>query len=630
MSSFPFGRTAFLTLLSLCMIAMGCSSDSSGSAGSGGDGVEAKPCAEAASDGVRACIEAVSTASEACYADENAPCASDDASITAALDALDRSVTANCADGEFLTLSVDALVGRLRNSCKSEADSMAWRTYGGPQGAVYPSSSNAEKSCLRGAHRAAAKMVDGSLRTIGECLTGEACQASSVEADRESLEASALTEIETACDGVPLEDLVAVNPQQYVDRVSQQVDCITATSHAATDPLTLNCGPSNAEFEATRGEWVRIMVDGDKWGTMCGDGSGYSFWVKLAPEGKPLDRVLVGLQGGGVCVLEPDCEARLQSAPGLFTAEDDEPVGTGIASEDPEVSPFYDWTQVYLPYCNQDVFAGGGVFEFPDGINLPRYGTINLRAAVRMVRDVLWKEMDAEGGAGFRPDELIAMFGGWSAGGYGTLYNYHFFLDELLWPRTVAFPDAGGALDNGETFGVKLLGALKIPVDGGWGMQPFLPPYCFQGDCAVGPVLYEAISPRLKQVPEQQMLIVSNPYDDTQRRDAFFRVFVGDPRTDDDWRAIWLNKMRSDYCDTKDLPGINYYYTSNATDSFHVVTLREEGFWLGSVDGEVMSDWFWRAVTEPDTLENRVEEGDFTDLGTQDFPVLPYPCEVAP
>ena len=72
-------------------------------------------------------------------------------------------------------------------------------------------------------------------------------------------------------------------------------------------------------------------------------------------------------------------------------------------------------------------------------------------------------DQDGEGDAGFRPDELVALFGGWSAGGYGALYNYHWFLDDLLWPRTAAFPDAGGALDNGELIGVAGLGLLKIP-----------------------------------------------------------------------------------------------------------------------------------------------------------------------
>jgi hypothetical protein len=476
---------------------------------------------------------------------------------------------------------------------------------------------------LISAHQAVSTMVDGALTAIGSCLTGESCDAATVDGERQTLADAALSKVEAACDATPLEELIAVDPATYVDRAVRQIDCVTATSHAQTSPLTLGCGPSNTDFEPTRGEWVQIVVDGGKWGTMCGDGTAYAFWVKLAPDGEPLDRVLVGLQGGGVCVLEDQCAGRIENNPDLFNAMDDEPLGAGIASEDPAVSPFYNWTQVYLPYCNQDVFAGGGVIEYPGTVDLPRYGSINLRAAVQMVRDVIWKEMDAEGGAGFRPDELVALFGGWSAGGYGALYNYHWFLDDLQWPRTAAFPDAGGALDNQEPFGVKLLGALKIPEKNGWAMLPNLPPYCFHGDCAVGPVLYNAISPRLKQVPEQQMLIVSNPKDDTQRGDAFF---TGMGKTDEEWSAQWINTMRQDYCNTKDLPGIQYYYTSVSDESLHVVTLREE-LWGGMVDGETMKDWFWRAVTEPDSIEDRAEEANFVE----DIPGSePYPCEVAP
>ncbi len=608
-------RLGLLTIVLSFPLAAGLSGCSSSDSSSGS-------CAVAASEGVRVCIGLVNAAWEACYADGNAPCESDDASIDRALKQLENNVRGSCSDGEFLSLSTDALAGRLVNSCRSEADAMAWRTYGGPHGAVFPMASAAAKSCLSGAHAAVAGMVDGTLTAIGECLRGDECDAEEVEAERRSRAQAAVTEIEGACGDESLADLIAVNPEQYVDRVVDQIDCITATSHAQTSPLTLSCGPTNAEFEAPRGEWTRIAVDGDKWGTICGDGSPYSFWVKLAPEGEPLDRVVVGLQGGGICALEPQCEERLQSNPGLFTAADDEPYDTGMMDSDPEVSPFANWTQVWLPYCNQDVFAGGGVIEYPDTLALPRHGAVNLRAAVRMVRDVIWREMDAADGAGFRPDELIALFGGWSAGGYGTLYNYHWFLDELLWPRTTAFPDASGALDNEQPFGVALLGAVKIPEDG-WNMQPLLPPYCFEGDCALGPVIYRRISPRLKQVPEQQMLILSNPYDDTQRRDAFF---TGMGQTEEEWQAIWLNTMRKDYCETSVLPGINYYYTSVSTESVHTISLKPE-LWTGSVDGEMLRDWMWRAVTEPDTIQSRVEEADFVEAfpGTE-----PYPCEVAP
>jgi len=112
-----------------------------------------KSCAEAASDGVRECISGVSAAWASCYADDNEPCGSDDANVVTALAALESTLDGNCADGEFLSLSVDALIGRLQNSCRSEADAIAWRTYGGPQGAVYPDASSGNKSYLERSFR---------------------------------------------------------------------------------------------------------------------------------------------------------------------------------------------------------------------------------------------------------------------------------------------------------------------------------------------------------------------------------------------------------------------------------------------------------------------------------------------
>lgn len=575
-------------------------------------GAEEASCSTAALDALRTCVVDYGTAVAGCYGDSGAPCSADDAVTAAALDTLEQSLQDGCSDGEFGALGVDALVGRLRNACESEASSLSWRTYGGPQGAVWPAVDGAGQACLGAAHQAASDLVHDSMQAIGECLAVDdrACDAAAVAADREALASAAIAAIEAEC--TDLSALVALSPQTYIERAEQQVDCLTAAGHPDPGSAGLRCGPSHAQFEAPRGEWTQIVVDSEEWGTQCGDGSDYAFYVRLAPEGEPLDRILIGLQGGGVCLFEDDCSARLATSPGLFSAMDDEPLSIGVASDEPSVSPFANWTKVYLPYCNQDVFAGGGIVESLGSLDLPRYGGVNLRAAVQMVRDVTWKMMDEEGGAGFRPDDVVALFGGWSAGAYGTLYNYHWLLDDLQWPKTVAFPDAGLALDNGSTLGVSGLGLLKIPA---WGTQPNLPPYCFGGECAVGPVLYEAISPRLKQVPEQQMLILSNPVDATQQGDAFF-----------DDEAVWINTMRQSYCDTRELPGISYYFTSVSDQSIHVVSVRPD-LWEGEVDGEVMRDWFWRAVTEPDTVMSRVEEGDFVDAVPG---VEPYPCEVSP
>ena len=227
-----------------------------------------------------------------------------------------------------------------------------------------------------------------------------------------------------------------------------------------------------------------------------------------------------------------------------------------------------------------------------------------------MSRDVLWREIDAEGQDGFRPDQIVALFGGWSAGSYGTLYNLHWVLDDLQWPRTISFPDAGLALDNEALLGVRALGDVKIPL---WGTKPNLPPYCFDGSCAVSTVLLEALSPRLLQVPEQQVM-VSNPRDQIQQNDSYFSD-----------EAFFVNTMRSAYCSTKTLPR-HWYLTSVSDESVHVVTLRDD-LWVTEVAGQTMRDWFDDAVNAPDTLQSRAEEANFV----ADIPgVEPFPCEVAP
>lgn len=564
-------------------------------------------CAAAAAGALQLCVRDVNTALGACYFDDGAACREDHPELLAAHAALEDSLLGTCADGEVLGLAREALVGRLANSCQSQADSLAWRTFGGPQGAVWPQAGDDDRACLQAAHGAAADYFDAALGAANDCIADTGCDPEAVAGARQIAAAAAAADTAAACPA--LDELIALSPETYIENTGDQVDCTLATAHGSTAPLAPNCGPGNVDVLPPRGEWTQIVLDSEKWGTMCGDGTEYAVWMRPAPEGAPLDRVLVGLQGGGVCLFEDDCESRLASSPDLFNAQDDQPVGAGIASDDPD-NPFADWTRVYLPYCNQDVFIGGGVAEDLGDLQLPRYGAINLRSGMRVARDILWHYLDEAGGAGFRPDELVALFGGFSAGGYGALYNYHWVLDDLQWPRTAAYPDAGGALDNGSITGVRGLGAVKIPA---WGSKPYLPPYCFTGDCAVGPDNYRAISPRLKQVPEQQYLILSNQKDNTQQRDAFF--------TDE---AHWINTMRQAYCDTKELPGIQWYLTSESVNSVHVVSIRDE-FFYGTVAGEKMVDWFWRAVTDPDSIEDRAEEGNFV----ADIPGSePFPCDL--
>ena len=575
-----------------------------------GEETPIETCTDHASQALRTCVADYSQAIADCYTQTDAPCLDGNEAQASALSQLEETLDDRCAEGEFGTLSQEGLTGRLQNACSSEASSMAWRVYGGPHGAVWEDADDATRACLQEAHQLGTSLVDSSLALTGACLANGQCDPDHVTTMRAAAEASAASAVADACP--QLATIIAIDASTYVDRLHQQVDCITAAGAPSTAPLHLNCGPENAQFDAARGEWTQVIVDGDEWGTLCGDGTDYAFYVRLAPEGEPLDKVVIGLQGGGVCVFEEDCAAKLASAPTLFNAQDEIFYGTGVMADDPDDNPFGNWTKLYLPYCTQDVHIGGGVTEDLGSVQLPRYGSVNARASIQMVRDLIWKKMDAEGGDGFRPDKVQALFGGWSAGSYGTMYNYHWMLDDLQWPRTVAFPDAGLGFDNKDALGVAGLGLLKIPA---WGALPNLPPYCFDGRCAVGPVIFEALSPRLLQVPEQQMLVMTNPRDQTQMYDAYFFDEV-----------YWLNTLRESYCETKDLPGIKHYYTSISDQSIHTITLRDE-LYTGSVDGESMRDWMWRAVSEPETLVNRVEEANFVT----DIPgVEPYPCDVAP
>ncbi|MEY3014982.1 MAG: hypothetical protein RIT45_3717, partial [Pseudomonadota bacterium] len=581
-----------------------------GSFGCGSDDASTAPaCAERAPAATLTCLAAVGEREAACVAETGSACAADDAAVQAALAALDADVAGACKQGEFGALSTDAVRGRLAAACRADARALAWRVYGGPQGAAWAKADAAGRSCLTATHAAARALLRERVEQVVACAAATGgCDESALATQRAEADAAAKDAIDAACPD--LAKLLPQDAQRLVGDVAEQADCVAATVLPTPSGLPLRCGAAAAEIAPPRGQWSEVVLDGTRWGTKCGDGSEYAFWIRPAPAGVRLDRVVVALQGGGVCLFENDCTAKLQSAPQLFSARgaDDVPLAVGLASDDPKESFLHDWTMVYLPYCTQDVFAGGGVDEALGAITVPRYGSVNLRAAVRVVRDWLWRELDDAGGDGYRPDAVVAFFGGFSAGGYGALYNYHWMLDTLGWPRTIGFPDGGLALDNGQALGVGGLGAVKIPA---WGMRPLLPPYCFAGPCSSGRVMLEAISPRLLQVPEQRILMLSNQYDETQRKDAFF------PDT-----PSFVNAMRKMACETRELPGVAWYLASESNESIHVISPRT-AFWTGAVAGQTLNDFFATAVDAPTQLQSRFEEGDFV----QKFPgVEAFPC----
>lgn len=619
--SMPSSTTtnALRALLLLLLLAPACGDDD----GDGGRGGDPLACERAVAEGLRTCIGDLGAVFHSCYQASGSICDTGNADVQTALDAVATAIRPQCGTdttvqtaGYGPSLTVDAAVLRAQQSCSSESMSLAVRSFGGPHGGALADVAIGDRDCLFAAHSAGTTLIEAVAAAHTECVaasqSGAGCDTGAVDDAIADLADAAELTLTAACQTTQAK--IGIDIATFVSRTAAQADCVTATAHPQTAPLSLACGPRDEIAEAPRGQYVQVVLDESVWGSRCGDGSPFAFQLRLAPEGEPVENVLIAMQGGGVCLFEGDCATR---PPDLFEALSDAPETTGIMSNDPAISPFANWTKVYLPYCNQDVFIGGGfTSEFPS-VTVHRFGAINVRAALRYVRDVIWRELDRTTAEGYRNDRIRALFGGFSAGAFGTLYNYHWVLDDLQWARTAAFPDAGLALDNGEPVGVAALGSVVIngPPPMGWGSRPYTPPYCFRGPCAVGPNALAAHAPRLKAVPEQQFLILSNQIDDTQVGTTFFSSDAG-----------WINTMRDSYCATKDLNGVQYFLPP-IPESVHVISTSNDLYTSNPVDGETMRDWLAGAMENPDDVVDRVEEGTLVDAVPG---VEPFACEVAP
>lgn len=614
-------RTALQTLLVGVVAALRVGLDPSPAAAAVDPGLG---CEKAASAALSACVRSTNTAARRCYLTAGNACSPADPRLSAALARLERRVASGCPDAATVgaagygpLMTRDALIDRLAEACLGEAASLAARSFGGPHGAVLAGILAADdqtgQSCLTTAHRRGATVMEQALRMQSECVLrdrrGLTCDQSRLAAGLASATDRAVGRIEDACEALPT--LIGLDATSFVGRGSAEARCMVVTAHPDSSPLALDCGPRSDVPVPARGQAVQVILDEAVWGTRCGNGSPYAFWVRLAPAESPAEKVLVHMQGGGVCVFENDCNSQ---SPGLFEALGDGLPQSGCFSTDPMTNPFANWTQVYLPYCTQDVHIGGGLTSAFPSITVHRYGAVNVRAALRYVRDLLWAELDATTVEGFRPDRLRVLFGGTSAGAFGASYNYHYLLDDLRWIHTTAVPDAALGLDNGTALSVRGLGALLILDSGplGWGSRPFLPPYCIVGDCAVVPELQAATSPRLLAVPDQQILNVSNQVDNTQRSTTFFPDMQS-----------WINELRESYCTNQGLPGLFYFLPAVST-SFHGTLTSNARFPSLTSDGATLGDWLAGAFSSPAAVVDRVEEGTLV----ADYGANPFACPV--
>ena len=148
-----------------------------------------------------------------------------------------------------------------------------------------------------------------------------------------------------------------------------------------------------------------------------------------------------------------------------------------------------------------------------------RFGAVNVRAALRYVRDVLWRELDATTAEGYRADQIRMAV---------RRHLGRRLRHPLQLPLRARRPAVGAhrrlagrrrwrSTTARRSASPRSASCWSAPRRRSAGARSnYLPPYCFATNCGVGPVLLDATAPRLKAVPEQQFLVLSNQVDSTQ------------------------------------------------------------------------------------------------------------------
>ncbi len=167
----------------------------------------------------------------------------------------------------------------------------------------------------------------------------------------------------------------------------------------------------------TTGTWEKVELPG----TVCGNGSQYKFWVNFSGTSNNL---LVMFEPGGACWDYESCSGSggIRGAANPNGLDDGHMTTWQFAyplyhRDDPD-NPTADWNYVFVPYCTGDVHTGNNtiMYENPNGpeqLEFHHAGHSNMKALIGWMNDTF-------------NDVPRLLAGGCSAGGAGSIVNYHF------------------------------------------------------------------------------------------------------------------------------------------------------------------------------------------------------------
>jgi hypothetical protein len=190
----------------------------------------------------------------------------------------------------------------------------------------------------------------------------------------------------------------------------------------------------------------------------CSQGTPYSFWAR---EGNPR-KLAVILGGGGACWTGENCALHCRPHYRAFAGLELDPTGSGgIFDTDDVENPLADYTLVYLPTANGDVFLGDATTTYdtpamnghPAGkVTILHKGFDNALLAL----DWMFKTY---------PDPTTVAVMGWSAGALASPLFTHIVARHYRAALVTHFADGGGAYH---------LGGKLAPLFRSWGTENVL------------------------------------------------------------------------------------------------------------------------------------------------------------
>ncbi len=165
--------------------------------------------------------------------------------------------------------------------------------------------------------------------------------------------------------------------------------------------------------------WLKVEPEG----AVCGNGSPYKFFVNYSNQS---DDLVVVMEPGGACWDFESCtgQAGIRGAANPDGIPDDHyelaPFISPFLQRNDISTPTHDFNMVYVPYCTGDVHTGNNVIVYDDPLGEQASVTYHHAGHDNVQKVIGW--IDAQ--FTHVPRMLIT---GCSAGGAGSITNYHFF-----------------------------------------------------------------------------------------------------------------------------------------------------------------------------------------------------------